>query len=222
MIGLTILGTDTEVGKTYVACRIIESLVRDGVSVGAYKPVASGASTFDQSDGYQLWQATGKRGTLLDVCPQSFLAPLAPPVAAELEGKLVSDQLILSGAKAWSEKCELLILEGAGGLMSPISWSMTNADLAIKMQLPVILVSQNRLGVVNQILTTLTAAQSLGLTVACVVLNTPQGIEPGLAETNKRLLRSFFGRSTNSPLVVHLDRNACHFQPKVAWQELAK
>jgi dethiobiotin synthetase len=222
MFGLTILGTDTEVGKTYVACRIIESLVRDGVAVGAYKPVASGASSLEQSDGYLLWQATGKRETLLDVCPQSFLAPFAPPIAAELEGKQVSDQLIQAGASAWSEKCELLILEGAGGLMSPVSWSMTNADLAIEMQFPVILVSENRLGVVNQVLTSLTAAQSLGLTVACVVLNTHQGIEPGLAETNERLLRSFVGRIPTSPSVVQLDRNASEFQPKVDWQELGK
>ena len=222
MVGLTILGTDTEVGKTYVACRIIESLVREGIAVGAYKPVASGASSLEQSDGYQLWQATGKRGTLLDVCPQSYLAPLAPPIAAEVEGKQVSDRLILSGATAWGKNCDLLILEGAGGLMSPISWDMTNADLAGKMQFPVILVSQNRLGVVNQVLTTLAAAQFLGLTVACVVLNTPQGIEPGLAETNERLLRSFVGRTGPSPPVVLLDRNAREFQPKVNWQELAK
>ena len=222
MAGLTILGTDTEVGKTYVACRIIESLIRDGVAVGAYKPVASGASTLEESDGYQLWQATGKRGTLLDVCPQSFLAPLAPPVAAEIEGKQVSDRLILSGASAWSQKCELLILEGAGGLLSPISWTMTNADLAMKMRFPVILVSQNRLGVVNQVLTTLTAAQSLGLSVVCVVLNAPQGIEPGLAETNERLLRSFVGRAADNPPIVHLDQNAREFQPKIAWREFAK
>ncbi len=222
MAGLTILGTDTEVGKTYVACRIIESLVRDGVAVGAYKPVASGASSLEQSDGYQLWQATGKRGTLLDVCPQSFLAPLAPPIAAELEGKQVSDRLILDGANAWSKKCQLLILEGAGGLMSPISWSMTNADLAIKMQFPVILVSQNRLGVVNQVLTTFTAAQSLGLKVTSVVLNAPQGIEQKLAETNERLLQSFIARTAERPRLVHLGQNALAFEKNVAWQELAK
>lgn len=156
--GLTILGTDTEVGKTYVACRILESLVEGGVAAGAYKPVASGASTLEQSDAYQLWQASGKRGSVHDVCPQSFKAPLAPPVAAELEGLQVSDQMILDGAKAWSDNCELLVLEGAGGLMSPISWSMTNADLAVQMRFPVVLVSENRLGVVNQVLTALTAA----------------------------------------------------------------
>jgi len=221
LLGLTILGTDTEVGKTYVACRILESLVKDGVAAGAYKPVASGASTIEQSDGYQLWQASGKRGSLLDVCPQTFLAPLAPPIAAELEGKQVSDQLILDGAKAWSENCELLILEGAGGLMSPISWIMTNSDLAMKMQFPVVLVSQNRLGVVNQVLTTLTAARSVGLTVACVVLNSPECIARGLAETNERLLSRFVSRSPNSPRLVHLGENTLEFQPKVDWRELA-
>jgi len=220
--GLTILGTDTEVGKTYVACRILESLVKDGVAAGAYKPVASGASTIEQSDGYQLWQASGKRGSHLDVCPQSFLAPFAPPIAAELEGKQVSDQLILSGANAWRDKCELLILEGAGGLMSPISWSITNADLALEMQFPVVLVSQNRLGVVNQVLTSLTAAQSIGLTVACVVLNSPKGIERGLAESNERLLASFISRSPNSPRLVQLGQNTLEFQPEVDWRELAK
>ena len=88
--GLTILGTDTEVGKTFVACRILESLVRQGIAVGVYKQVASGAQTLEQSDGFQLWQASDQRGSLAEVTPQSFLAPLAPPIAAELEGKQVS------------------------------------------------------------------------------------------------------------------------------------
>ena len=222
LAGLTILGTDTEVGKTYVACRILESLVKDGIAAGAYKPVASGASSFEQSDGYQLWQASGKRGTLLDVCPQNFSAPLAPPIAAELERKQVSDQLILDGANAWSENCDLLILEGAGGLMSPISWSMTNADLAVQIQFPVVLVSQNRLGVVNQILTTLVAAQSLGLTVGCVVLNDTCGIDRALAETNERLLTRFVAHKANGPRIVNLEQNALEFQPKVDWTELSR
>ena len=126
--GLTILGTDTEVGKTYVACRIIESLVRQGVKVGAYKPVASGAPTQNQGDGFQLWQASNQHGSLDNVNPQHFLAPLAPPVAAELEGKEVSDRLILDGAQYWKGLSEFLVVEGAGGLLSPISWSMTNAN----------------------------------------------------------------------------------------------
>ena len=222
MLGLTILGTDTEVGKTYVACRIIESLVRQGVAVGAYKPVASGAPTVEQSDGFLLWKASGHRGTLDQVNPQRFLAPLAPPLAAEKEGKLVSEQLIVDGARDWFHRCEFLIIEGAGGLMSPISWGMTNADLAREIQFPIGLVSENRLGVVNQVLTTLTAAHSLGLHVCCVILNALRAGEEDVQETNERLLRCFIEREPNPPLIVRLARRSSEFGPQVDWQKLCR
>ena len=221
-IGLTILGTDTEVGKTYVACRIIESLVRSGVAVGAYKPVASGAPSVEQSDGFLLWQASGQRGTLVQVNPQHFLAPLAPPLSAEKEDKHVSEQLIRDGARDWSQRCKLLVLEGAGGLMSPISWDMTNADLALEMQFPIVLVSENRLGVVNQVLTTITAAKSVGLNVGCVVLNDLVSGDGDLQDSNERLLGRFLERHPNPPQMVRLARGAVEFSSHVDWQKIAE
>lgn len=223
--GLTILGTDTEVGKTFVACRILESLVRDGVAVGAYKPVASGAPTLEQSDGFQLWQASGQRGSLAEVTPQSFLAPLAPPIAAELEGLLVSDKLIIDGAGDLSSRCQFLVVEGAGGLMSPISWTMTNASLALELQFPVVLVSENRLGVVNQVLTTLTAARSMGLHVCCIVLNEMRNnemrnTEERAVQSNERLLRRFLETDPSAPKITRLPRDAEGFMPAVRWQDL--
>ena len=215
--GLTILGTDTEVGKTYVACRIIESLVRKGVAVGAYKPVASGAPSVELSDGFLLWQASGRRGTLEQVNPQRFLAPLAPPLSAEKEGKQVSEQLIIDGAWNWRHHCDLLVLEGAGGLMSPISWGMTNADLALEMKFPIALVSENRLGVVNQVLTTLIATRSIGLKVCCVVLNEPSASDEDLQNTNERLLRHFMKRNPNPPQIVRVARGAMEFDSQVDW-----
>ncbi len=219
--GLTILGTDTEVGKTFVACRIIEALVRQSVVVGAYKPVASGAPSVEQSDGFLLWQASGHRGTLEQVNPQQFQAPLAPPLAAEKEGRHVSEKLIRDGARNWYDRCDVLVLEGAGGLMSPISWDMTNADLALEMNFPIVLVSENRLGAVNQVLTTLTAARSIGLHVGCVVLNEVQVVEEDLQETNERLLRCFLERYPNPPLMVRLARGAKEFGSHVDWQKMA-
>ena len=222
--GLTILGTDTEVGKTFVACRIIESLVRDGVAVGTYKPVASGAPTREQSDGFQLWQASGQRGSLADVTPQSFLASLAPPVAAEMEGKQVSDDLIVKGARNWSGLCEFLVVEGAGGLMSPMSWTMTNATLALKLAFPVVLVSEDRLGVVNQVLTSFIAARSMGLRVCCIVLNAMRDtiernkIEPS-GNSNERMLRSFIEKYPDPPAVTRLQRDGMDFIPPVLWQD---
>ena len=219
--GLVILGTDTDIGKTYVACRIIESLVRDGVAVGAYKPVASGAPSLDQSDGFKLWQASGQRGLLVEVTPQHFLAPFAPPIAAEMENKQVSDKAILIGARNWASRCDILILEGAGGLMSPLSWTMTNASLAIELQIPVVLVSENRLGVVNQVLTTLVAARSLGLCVSCIVLNDVHVSTEISANSNARLLRNFIEKYPNPPLITRLEHESNCFQPTVRWIELA-
>jgi len=218
--GLTILGTDTEVGKTFVACRILESLVRDGVAVGAYKPVASGAPTLEQSDGFQLWQASGQRGSLADVTPQRFLAPLAPPIAAELEGLRVSDALIFDGARHWSGRCQFLVVEGAGGLMSPISWTMTNAALALELQFSVVLVAENRLGVVNQVLTTLTAARSIGLHVCCIVLNEIRNTEELAIQSNERLLRRFLEKFSDAPKITRLPCDGEGFMPAVRWQDL--
>src|SRR4051794_763685 len=80
--GAFITGTDTGVGKTYVASLIARQLVQDGLKVGVYKPVASGCRREGKhvvaDDAVQLWEAAGKPGRLEDVCPQRFLAPLAP------------------------------------------------------------------------------------------------------------------------------------------------
>ena len=217
LAGLTILGTDTEVGKTYVACRVIESLVREGVAVGAYKPVASGAPSLEQSDGFKLWQASGQRGSLEEVTPQQFTAPFAPPIAAELENKRVSDKAIIDGVLHWASRCEILILEGAGGLMSPISWTMTNASLALELQFPIVLVSENRVGVVNQVLTTLVAARSIGLKVCSIVLNDVHQITKDSANSNERLLRKFLERYPDPPGITRLEHESKNFQPAVRW-----
>jgi dethiobiotin synthetase len=221
--GFLIVGTDTDVGKTYVACQLIQRWVRDGLRVGAYKPVASGAASMEASDAYLLWQATRCRGTLQQVNPQSFVAPLAPPIAAEREGRIVDDGLIIDGAKAWSDQCDFLVVEGAGGLHSPISWNLTNADLAAQLGLPLILVAANKLGVVNQVLTTMVSARSLGLDVRCIVLNeSAQNTDASAlsmgdtsVESNERLLSHFLSRMGFTPWLVRLSYGANDFAPKI-------
>ncbi len=221
MAGIMVLGTDTDVGKTYVSCCILQSLVQRGIRVGAYKPVASGAPSREQSDGYQLWLASGQRGSLDEVNPQRFLAPLAPPMAAEREGKQVSDSCILEGAHHWRAHCDFLLVEGAGGLFSPMSWTMTNASLALALKFPIVLVSANRLGVVNQVLTTLEATKSLGLEVRCVVLNAVAKEADPSTETNLRMLQAFLGRHPVPPTVLVLDHRSKQFEPTAPpWENL--
>ena len=122
--GVFVTGTDTEVGKTYVSARILSALVREGVRVGAYKPVASGCRSDNglgliSDDAQQLWEAAGCPGRLEDVCPQRFAAPLAPPVAAAQEGQSIDEQLLIEGIQEWTGY-EAVVVEGAGGLLSPL------------------------------------------------------------------------------------------------------
>lgn len=188
--GVFIIGTDTEVGKTFQACRLARTLADRGVNVGAYKPVASGAPAPPEppeqgspscktqrnpqcsSDAEQLHIAARSRQPLSRTCPQSFVAAVAPPVAAELEGKTVDEQLLFDGAQWWLPQCDFLIVEGAGGALSPISNSMLVLDLAQQLRLPLVLIAANRLGVVNHTLLTIEAVHARQLLLYGIVLNT--------------------------------------------------
>lgn len=165
------IGTDTEVGKTFVACRLAELLVKRGIRVGVYKPVASGSEESTPSDAELLRAAANQNCDLQHICPQQFSAAVAPPIAAAKEGREVDEALLATGANWWLGRCELLIVEGAGGALSPISAHQTVLDLAVQFAFPLLLVVANRVGAVNHTLLTLEAAQKRGLRVEAIVLN---------------------------------------------------
>ncbi len=173
--GFFITGTGTEVGKTFVAAAMARELVGRGLRVGVYKPVASGCEG-DQlvsEDARLLWEAAGRPRSLDEVCPQRFRAPVAPNVAAAMEGRQVDPNLLRIGIDPWLEASDVVLVEGAGGLMSPISDDDYNADLAADLGLPLAVVAANRLGVINDTLQTVITASVWGdgLDVAGVVLN---------------------------------------------------
>jgi len=177
--GLFITGTGTGVGKTYVAALIAKSLRDTGKRVGIYKPVASGCELRDgkleSPDAIALWEAASRPGTLDQVCPQRFAAPLAPHLAASAEGRRVDPALLRSGLQYWRESYEIVLVEGAGGLMSPNSDEDYNADLADEFGYPLVVVTANVLGTINATLQTLIVADTFreGLDVAGIVLNSP-------------------------------------------------
>ena len=211
MNGIFITGTDTEVGKTFFVCQYAKKLIGQGIRVGVYKPVASGLRREDtRSDASQLKRSLGASGAniaLERINPQCFLAPLAPPIAAQAQQQTVDQDLLIRGARAWVDDCQLLLVEGAGGLLSPISWSMTNADLAMQLGFPLIVVAENRLGCVHQILATVKVALSYQMTVQAVVLNhvhaIPHGEETQESATvhNRRLLEPFL-RTLNPEIEI--------------------
>lgn len=175
--GLFITGNDTEVGKTWVASIIVRSLVQAGYRVGVYKPVASDCvldgTNLVSEDSLALWSAAGQPLTPETVCPQRFRAPLAPHLAARAEGREVDVQLLREGLSAWVGHCDVVLVEGAGGLMSPIGDTEYVADLALDFGYPLVVVAANVLGAINQTLQTLITAASFrgGLPVAGIVLN---------------------------------------------------
>ena len=177
MNGLFLTGTNTDVGKTHVGAMIARALVAAGHRVGVYKPVESGCRREGDSliaaDARQLWEAAGMPGDLSKVCPQRFEAALSPPQAAALEDLLVDCGLLRSGLDYWRDRSDIVLVEGAGGLMSPLSAEDYNADLAADLGLPLVIVAANELGVINATLQTIITARAVApqLPIAGVILN---------------------------------------------------
>jgi len=168
--GLFICGTDTDVGKTAVAATILRELSALGLAVGVCKPVASGVGA-EGGDPRRLWEAAGCPGQLTDVCPQAFAAAAAPVRAAAAEGRSIDEGLLVSAVDAWRTRSELVIVEGAGGLYSPLSPRLLNADLAAQLDLPLVICDDARLGAIGRTLAVVTAARSQGHRVAAIVLS---------------------------------------------------
>ena len=224
--GLFFTGTGTEVGKTYVTALVARYLVAAGVKVGVYKPVASGCikqpdGSLVSEDAVALWEAAGKPGTLQHVCPQRFAAPLAPHLAAKAEGKEVDTKLLTEGIEYWQKRSDVVLIEGAGGLMSPIAEEMYNADLADALGYPLIVVSANQLGTINHTLQTLIAAAAYGngLPVEGVILNQPHADQndPSTASNLEELSTRCI-----SPVLATVAFGAEKFSTEVAWENLAQ
>lgn len=202
-------GTDTDVGKTYVAALVAASLYRAGHRVGVYKPAASGcrdeAGVRIADDAVALWNAAGKPRTIDDVCPQKFLAPLAPPPAAVAEGTIVDAELLRHGADVWMLDSDVVIVEGAGGMFSPLSDGVLNIDLIKQFARPrVIIVAADRLGVIHQTLATIHASRFQGVEPVGVILCDPVGNADRSTQTNAQQIAAY----TDVPVIERVDHLA--------------
>jgi len=194
--GLFVCGTDTEAGKTYIASAIARSLTAKGLSIGVYKPVASGClwqeGQLVSEDATALREASACEDSLSSVCPQCFEAPLAPPVAAAKEGRNVDAELLRSGLGYWSQRCDLVIVEGAGGLLSPLSDHDSTVTLAAEFGYPIVLVAANRLGAINHVLQSLCVLEkhASDIPIAGIVLNQVDAREDASYRSNAEEIRS--------------------------------
>ena len=223
--GLFITGTDTDVGKTAVAVAILQQCVLQRIDCRAYKPVASGVQS-GPSDIDRLWSASGNAGTREDVCPQSFQLPVAPEQAAAAEGSQVDDALLRQGLYPHM-RADLVLIEGAGGLFSPLSHHTLNADLARDFQIPVVIVDSSRLGAIGRTLTAVTAAESVGLTVSAIVLSQSEAghhggnQKPDSPEVIARQSQGELQRRLPHIVVCGLGYEASTIEPFVDWQSIA-
>jgi dethiobiotin synthetase len=171
MRGLFVTGTDTGVGKTEVACALVAAVRVDGLDLGAMKPAQSGVAPGEASDADRLRAAAGGGDPPELVCPYTFAAPLAPGVAARLAGVELRLEAILEAARQLASRHAALLVEGAGGLLVPLTPRETYADLAVALGLPVLVVARAGLGTVNHTALTVEALRARRLAVAGIVLN---------------------------------------------------
>lgn len=200
MTGLFITGTDTGVGKTIVAAALVMALKKKGVNVGVMKPLQSGPD----GDADILMKAAGVDDARSLVVPYELKEPVAPTLAARLESVEIDLHIIKDAYNQLSNKHEVMIVEGAGGIMVPILEKGTESylfsDLAADLKLKTIIVARAGLGTVNHTLLTIDHARSKGLDVIGVIIN-GYSQNPGLSEKNNpKMIEELSGFSVLSIL----------------------
>ena len=192
MRGAFVTGTDTGVGKTFITVGLARLLSNQGLRVGVMKPIETGCTrTGDAlipSDASLLRSAAGAKQDLRSVCPYRFEAPLAPDVAARQAGSTINPEVICDQFRRVARVHDVVLVEGAGGLLVPIWERYTMADLASQLGLPLLVVAASRLGAVNHTLLTLELARLRELRVVAYVLNQLASKTDGAMETNFELL----------------------------------
>lgn len=177
--GLFITGTDTGVGKTFVA-GILATLLRvRGIDVGVMKPVETGCPPHDgrlqPQDALYLKEKGRAADPLDEICPYAFEMPAAPSVAAEAAGIVIDLERIAARFTGIAARHTLTLVEGAGGLLVPLNDAADYTDLMRKLDIPILVVARASLGTINHTLLTVHWANHLGLPLIGVVLNSPAG-----------------------------------------------
>jgi len=186
--GLFVTGTDTEVGKCVVAASICAALAARGERVAAFKPVVTG---LDEDPGefgrdHELLAAAANAGQRpSDVTPRVFGPAVSPHLAAELAGLTLEPRELVEAAREQAPENGVLVCEGVGGLLVPITPGYLIRDLAMELFLPVVVAARPGIGTISHTLLTIEAARAGGLGVAAVVM-TPWPEDPTPMEQSNR------------------------------------
>jgi dethiobiotin synthetase len=172
---ILVTGTDTNVGKTWVACALAHALRREGKSVIAVKPVETGCSDPPtvREDGVLLAHATGQTQPAHAIIRLS--EPAAPVLAADGSNTAIDFDALLLKIERYTKQAEFLLIEGVGGLLTPITWEWNMTDVARALDASALVVAVDRLGTINHTLLTLSALELAGIHCLGVVLTAPGG-----------------------------------------------
>ncbi len=211
-----ITGVGTGVGKTYVTRYLVHQLTAMGRRVSALKPVVSGYSDDDpESDPALILRSLGQLPTqeaIAAISPWRFAAPLSPHLAAQREDRSIDLREVLAFCReSGNQECDYRLVEGVGGIMSPIEPTATCLDWILKLKDPVILVTGTYLGAISHTLTALYVLRASGASIRGIIVS-ESAESAGLAETVDSLYQ-FGGRQL--PLLV-LDRLSC--DPVERWR----
>ncbi|AFP85465.1 dethiobiotin synthase [secondary endosymbiont of Heteropsylla cubana] len=172
-----ITGTDTDIGKTLVACALLQSITKAGYRTAGYKPVATGCEMTPEGlrnhDALALIKNSSATLCYEQVNPLAFLSPTSPHIASRDAGQYIDVTLLSAGLRKLEDLAEWVIIEGAGGWFTPLAKSLTYADWVIAEQLPVVMVVGIKLGCINHALLTQLAIENAKLPLLGWIANHP-------------------------------------------------
>ena len=196
MRGCFVTGTDTGVGKTVVAAAMVAALSQRGLAVAPLKPVLTGLDEPDPerpADHELLAAATGGQRAAESIVSVTFGPAVSPHLAAELAGARVDPAMLVADARNAAGGADLVVAEGAGGLLVPITGGYLMRDYALDLELPVVIAARPGLGTINHSLLTVESARGAGLRVLGVVL-TPWPQEPdAMLRSNRETIERLGG-----------------------------
>jgi dethiobiotin synthetase len=187
--GVFVTGTGTEVGKTIVAAAIAHSAAAARLRVGVFKPVVTGLDAYrangEEPDHELLRRAAASSRSDDEIAPYRYGPPVSPHLAAELAGEAIRPARLVGAAEAARAGADLLVAEGVGGFLVPLTLGYLVRDFARDLGLPVVIAAPPGLGTINHTLLTIEAVRAVGLDAAAVVL-TPWPEEPDTMERSNR------------------------------------
>lgn len=196
MAGVFFIGTDNKVGKTHVVCALLRDLRTAGVPALGFKPIACG----NREEARAMREATDPKLSLDTINPVYLRAIAEPTIAAELERKTIDLAAIKQAYQDLADSGGLILVEGTGGWNTPVCDGVTMGDIACELQLPVLLVADNRLGAANLISLTVDAIKAKGATCCGIILNHIGEEWDTASVTNRALIESL----TGLPVVAEL------------------